>query len=93
MTAKRFTLDNALVIYDNDKKPLSAKNTVDLLNNLHEENEFLKIKNEKTQISIRQKDKQITDLIIKKEDTEYELLHLKEMYEELLMEKQEWKTK
>lgn len=80
-----FLLDD----YTNDE----VDKVIEELNHLHEENEFLKIKNEKTQESLRQKDKRINYLLTKEEDAEYELLHLKEMYEELLMEKQEWKTK
>lgn len=95
MIEKRFTLEEFglnFIVNDNGRN-LTAKQTVDRLNELHEENEFLKIKNEKTQEYLRQKDKRISDLLTKKEDAEYELLHLKEMYEKLLMEKQEWKTK
>lgn len=49
---------------------LTGDEVVELLNELHEENE---------------------DLATKKEDAEYELLHLKEMYEELLEEKEKYK--
>ena len=65
-----------LRLYDKDKPHwhrdwlVDCNKIVDLLNNLHEENQ---------------------DLATKKEDAEYELLHLKEKYEELLEENEQLK--
>lgn len=41
MTEKRFTITNSSLFYDEDK-PLSTKDTVDLLNHLNDENKELK---------------------------------------------------
>ena len=94
MTEKRFrvvhsTVTQKFVVVDNEHEEIfegiknrdNACRFSNLLNGLHEENEFLKIKNERTQEYLRQKNKRISDLITKKEDVEYELLHLKDMRE------------